>query len=726
MRRALLTIALLAGLADPAAAQVAMPHPNEFRQDQPAFFQADSADYDRDQGVVTLRGHVELWQDPRLLLADQVTYDRNTGVAHAHGHVILLEADGQTVFADDADLSQGMKDGVLMGMRALLADNGRLVANGARRTDGTINELARMVYSTCNLCQTDPSKPPLWQIRAREAVQDTENKMIEYRDAVVDIYGYPVMWLPYLSHPDPSQKRASGLLTPDFGVSKHLGAFIAQPWYWVIDGQSDATITPLIATRDGPMVEANYRHRFNDGMLTIDASVANEDSSPAAHLFSSGKFAIDDTWRWGFDIQRTTSLNYMRDFHLAGALPVLTSQAYIEGFGQGAWTRLDVRAYQPLTVSVPRETLPYVLPRYEYSFFSLPDPIAGGRFTVDAGAFNIFRYTGTNTQRASLSMGWQDEAIGRAGEVWNAQLHLDTAAYIAHQLDQQPNFAPRGTSETAQAMPTLEVKLNWPLARDAGSWGTQIVEPIAQILVAPRTQSYVGSLIPNEDSLDQDFTDANLFAVNRFPGIDRLEGGMRANVALHAAWYTPAAGKLDALVGEGFRARRDDTFLAGSGMEKTASDIVSHLSYTPTSWFDITTRQRFDNRTLQVRFAEGLSSWGPDWLKMSAGYTYSLTNPYLFYDTPGATALATTPRNEGVVGLATKYDTWHFKATARRDLALDKMVSVAGNAGYEDECFIFDVSLERRYTSINNDHGASTILFELTFKTVGQFGFHAL
>src|ERR1019366_8708338 len=99
------------------------------------------------------------------------TYDRNTDVAAASGNVVLLEPDGQTVFSDYAELTAGMKDGILKGMRALLAENGRLVANGGRRTDAHLNELSRAVYTTCNLCAKDPTRAPLWQIRAREAGQ---------------------------------------------------------------------------------------------------------------------------------------------------------------------------------------------------------------------------------------------------------------------------------------------------------------------------------------------------------------------------------------------------------------------------------------------------------------------------------------------------------------------------------------------------------------------------
>ncbi len=72
-----------------------------------------------------------------VLRADRITFDRNTNVAAATGHVVMVQPDGQVLFADYAELTQGLRDGVLRGMRAILAENGKLVANGARRTDGS-------------------------------------------------------------------------------------------------------------------------------------------------------------------------------------------------------------------------------------------------------------------------------------------------------------------------------------------------------------------------------------------------------------------------------------------------------------------------------------------------------------------------------------------------------------------------------------------------------------
>jgi len=254
-------------------------------RDQPVTFTADSVTYDRDNSLVVADGHVEAWQNDHVLRADRITFDRSTGVAAARGNVALLEPDGQVLFADYAELTQDMKNGVLRDMRAIMAENGRLAANGARRIDGQINELSRVVYSTCNLCAEDPTRAPLWQIRALSAVQDLENKKIEYQDAVLEMYGIPVGYLPYFWHPDPSVKRASGLLIPSMGGTSNIGAFFAQPYYWVIDDQSDATFTPMITTRAGPQLNLEYRYRFNSGLLLLDGLLLHWLPLCRHHLF---------------------------------------------------------------------------------------------------------------------------------------------------------------------------------------------------------------------------------------------------------------------------------------------------------------------------------------------------------------------------------------------------------------------------------------------------------
>ncbi len=712
---------LLPALARPAVAQ---------DRNAPITFTADDVQYDREAGVVTATGSVEAWQNDRTLRADKIVFDRNTNIAAATGHVVLQEADGQVLFSDYAELTQDMKDGVLSGMRALLSQNGQLAANGARRTDAKVNELTRAIYTTCNLCAQDPTRAPLWDIRAREAIQDVENKRIEYKDAVIDIYGIPVLYLPYLAHPDPTQKRASGLLVPSLGFgSRHLGTFAIVPYYVVIDESSDVTVSPEITSQAGQALLFDYRKRFNFGTTKVSASLADERGAFQGHVFAKGQFVLNDAWRYGFDINRATSATYVRDYRIAPAAYFLSSSLYVEGFGKGSWSKTNLSDYQSLTTVNYAGRLPFLLPRTQYAYLSEPDAL-GGRFNVDAGAFNLMRDNGSNTKRANLSMGWQRPFVGPVGDLWKLGFNVDSATYDSHGLTRIPSYSPISAATASQAMPTASLEFRLPLVRSAGErWGTQTIEPIAKLMVSPRGSSYRDGRISNEDSLDVDFTDATLFARNRSQGVDRLEGGVRLATALRGEWNFPAGARIEGLVGQSRRAEKDPYFSAQSGLRNTVSDVVARQAFSPGPYLDITARERFDKKSFKARFADFTLATGYKGVNMNAGYLWSSTSPYRLYDdvpgSPTYLAALATPRNEVSLGASARYDAWRVGGTARRDLRLNKFVGFEANATYEDECFIFDLRFYKRYTSVLLDRGDTGLQFNITLKTVGEFGFKA-
>jgi LPS-assembly protein len=735
LRMAMLAAMLLGGAMLPAAAQLSQltgAGQPQGDKNAPVAFTADQVTYDRDNGLVTATGHVEAWQNGTVLRAERMTFDRNTNVLAAKGNVVLLQPDGQVVFADYAELTQDMKDGVLRGMRSILAQNGRLAANGARRTGGEINELSKVVYSTCNLCKQDPTKPPLWQIRALNATQDLEHKKIEYEDALLQLYGIPVAYFPYFWTADPSVKRESGLLIPTLGNSSTIGVFFAQPYYWVIDGQSDATITPMITSKAGPQLDVEYRRRFNSGVLDMNVSAGELDGSAQGTVFAKGRFDINDTWRWGFDLNRASSINYVNDFHLAsvygGVASVLSSQLYAEGFGEGSYARFDTRFYQGLTSTVIDSKLPVVLPRYEYSYFGRTDPL-GGRLSIDTGMFNVVRASGTNTRRADLVMNWDRPFQGPVGDLWTLTLHNTAVAYDASNFNEQPNYGTTANVDNARDLPQVALKGRWPLLRDGGAWGSQLIEPIVQVVGAPIVGNSQFNLYPNEDSLDLEFTDANLFSLNRFPGIDRLEGGSRLAAALHGAWYLGGT-TFDGLIGQSYQPTKDNNFPEASGLHDQVSDVVARASFSPTPWLDLTYRTRLDKSSLATRFADATTGVGTSAFRVTGGYIYTTFNPYTFYDQappPPAGSPYYFPRNEISLGADSRFGDYHLAANVRRDLATNKLVSLGAQASYENECAIFSLLYYRQYTTDGTDlNGSSAVLFQITLKTIGQFGFHAL
>ena len=696
----------------------------------PVTFTADSVEYDRDRGLVTARGKVEAWQGERLLRAEEFTYDRNTGVATARGNVQLLEPDGQVLFADSVELRDRFRDGVLTGVRALLAANGRLAANGAQRTGGTVNELSRAVYSSCDVCPDDPV--PLWQLQARRAVQDKNEERITYRDATLRLGGVPTFYTPYFSHPDPSSPRASGFLFPSFGVTRFLGGFVETPYFWAIDDSSDLTVVPMFSTRQYPNLGLEYRKVFNFGQITADASIGSlegkdiKDNSGggqeiAGHIFARGRFTLDENWRAGFDLNRATNELYLRTFRYEYRR-VLTSQAFVEGFwGTEGYARFDSRVYQGLRPTDDTRLIPFVLPNLYYEY-APRQPVLGGLVTADVGALGIFRDVGSGTRRLASRVTWTRPEIGPIGDVWTFRVQGDALGYSAYGQQEPPSLLPGANG--SRAVGNIRAAVDWrmPLVRSAGAWGSQTIEPRVQFVTGPQTGPQ--RRVPNEDSIDFEFTDANLFALNRFTGRDRQEGGSRVDYALRAAWDFPNGGQVEGLVG-GSRRFTENGFnpYPGSGLEGRQSDYVARLRVMPVPWFETIGRVRVDDQNLtERRLVDTVANLSLGPVTLSAGYLWSPPLPYL---------QPSRVRDEVGAGFTARIGAnWRVGVSGKYDLGLDRPVLMQGVVGYEDECFILEGRFIKRFAedpATQNLYPANTVvLFRVGFKTLGDYFFRAI
>ena len=696
-------------------------------QNAPVTFTADEVQYDQNAALVMARGRVEAFQGGRILRADELTYNRSTGVATARGNVQLIEADGQVMFAESAELSNQMRDGVLEGLRGYLLQNGRIAATGARRTDGSILDLSRVLYTICDPCKDDPLAPPLWQLRARTATLDRNEQQVRYRGASLDMAGVPVMWLPYFQHPDGSAARQSGFLSPSFGITKYLGGFIETPYYWAIDESQELVLRPTTSTRVSPNLGLDYRRRFNIGEMEVLSSIGQLDGRDgtdegfAGHIFAKGRFSLDETWRAGFDANRASSDQYLRIYRY-GSQRILPTTVFTEGFwGPEGFARFDARAYQGLRSTDDISQIPLVLPNI-YADWESPEDSLGGRFTVDTSSFAIFRGTGTSTRRASSRIGYALPRMDDLGGIWTLRAQSDLAAYDFENINLAPNYA-KGDANGQSAAANLRAALDWrmPFLRNSGDWGSQVVEPRIQLVTGPMTGSQYR--IPNEDSIVYDFTDANLFSLNRFPGRDRQEGGTRADMALRGAWFMPENRQLEALVGRSFRVQEDGgPFYPLSGLENRASDWVSRLTFRPTSWLDLTGRSRREGESLAARTYDVSGTLRPsDNTSFTVGYLKAPPVPYI---TPFA------QREEIYLGVSQRLGMWRFSALGRQNIELNRPVAAALSALYEDECFIFETRFVKNYaedqTTNNLYPGATMLLFRFGFKTIGDFGLRAL
>ena len=675
--------------------------------EQPMLLTADEMTYDRDLGIVTARGSVEIADEERVLLADTVSYNQRQDVLTASGNVSLLEPSGEVIFAEHAELTGDLKDGIIHNLRVLLSDKARMAAAGARRSRGNILEMRKAVYSPCNLCPEDPTRPPLWQVKAFKVVHDKPRQTIEYSDAWLEIGGFPVAYTPYLIHPDPTVKRQSGFLVPSMGGSTDLGFIVQTPYFFNIAPHRDATLTPIFTSEEGPVLAGEYRHLLPDGKFEGDASITRDsDDEIRGHLRSEGRFDIDDTWRWGFDLDRTTDDTYLRRYGFGGG-GTLTSRLFTEGFRKRNYISANSYVFQGLSVDDDAGDIPYVAPMVEYSHVGEATPM-GGRTSLDASFLALTRTDGTDTRRLSTKAGWARPFIGSLGDLYTLSASLQGDLYHVNGVERdsdEEDFS----GVTGRLVPQAALDWRYPFVRPEGSV-YHLFEPIASVVVSP----YGGNpeKIPNEDSIDFEFDDTNLFSTNRFTGLDRIEGGPRINYGLHWGVFGRQGGSTNVLVGQSYRFKADDTFGEVSGLEDNFSDIVARVHVAPGKFIDALYRTRLSKDNLAARRNEIDLTVGPEAL--------SLSTNYVFFDRQEGSEFA--GREEVTVSLNTKLTRfWNAGMSMVQDLTSEGGIRrVALGATYEDECLIFSADLSRTFFEDRDLTPTDAVMLRATFKTLGE------
>ncbi len=705
---------LAALLARPAAAQ------RSPLTEAPVLIAADQITYDENLGIVTASGNVEIAQNDRVLLADSVSYNLKTNVVTASGNISLLDPAGNVIFANFAELTNDMAEGFIRDIRVLMSDRSRLAAASGLRTGGNTTVFKKGVFSPCELCRDDPTRAPLWQLKAIEIEHDQEEQVIRYRDAWMEIFGIPIFYTPYFEHPDPTVERQSGLLAPTFGSSDILGTTYQQPYFWAIGPDKDATIAPIVTTNQGVTTAGEYRQIFRDGRIDLRGSLGVSDRTETdgtidedalrGHIDSTARFDINKAWRWGVDAQRATDDTYLRVYNFSSE-PTLTSRAFVEGLNGRNYLAVNNYLYQGLRSTDINDELPIIFPLAEYSYMSDPG-IAGGKYTMDASLLALTRIEGRDSRRVSVALGWELPYTGPAGDVYNLVARVQGDGYWVNGVDPNSDEVnPAGPTEsglTGRVFPQLALQWRYPWVRNSGTIH-QVVEPMAQVVVAP-TGSNPGE-IPNEDSLDFEFDDTNLFSLNRFPGVDRVDPGTRVDYGLKWTVTGDEGGWASAFVGQSYRLETDSVFEAGSGVEDNFSDIVGRVEIKPTYALGLRYRFRFDKDDLSARRNELDLRIGPSALNLNLGYT--LINPGAQTDEFGDREELNWRLNSRL----SRY--WSAFGGQRIDLVDNIALQSRIGLVYADECCYVQAVFERSEFSDREIEPEDSIFVNVVFKYLG-------
>jgi LPS-assembly protein len=650
-------------------------------------------------------------------------------------------------------------------------DQTRMAAARAERSQGNYTVFHNGVYTACAPCKDDPKKPPLWQVKAARIIHDQKEHMIYFEDASLEFFGKPLAWLPYFSAPDPTVKRKTGFLMPSLTSSSIYGVGVEIPYYWAMAPNYDVTLAPKITTKQGVLMQGEFRQRLLDGAYLIRGSGIHQ-SDPGAFIDGAsrpwrgsvetdGKFAINQNWVWGWDALLLSDKYYLQDYNPSlsayrqdpDRLSVTTegvSQLYLSGAGDRSY--FDARSIYYLGFSsLDQQThIPTIHPVIDYDYI-FDRPILGGELgykinftslsrnqadfdaitanaatlsnpcaaTADPRQSCVLRGIPGSYSRFSAETQWRRSITDSLGQVFTpfASVRADAASMQINNDPTVSNFIQTGDSDLVRAMPTVGVEYRYPFI-SVQSWGTQTITPIAQIIARPN-ESQVNRW-PNEDSQSFIFDTSNLFRTDKFAGWDRVEGGGRANYGLQYTAQINKAGFVSAMFGQSAQLFGENSYaLPGasntgldSGLDKTMSDYVASFSYQPNSTLTFSSRYRLDQSTFDVKRLELETTAAFDRWNVSLMYGDYAAQPEIgFLD-----------RRQGVYGTARVKlaSNWAVFGGARYDINAEKFTATNIGLGYIDDCLILALNYMTGYSysgpTVSTNH---QIMLQLSLRTLG-------
>ncbi len=754
------------GTVTPAIAQSTLPG-IEAPADARMLLTANELIYNNDTEVVIATGGVQIDYANYNLVANRVEYDQKTGRMRAYGRVQILEPDGNTISAEEIDITDNFADGFVNALQIVTPDQTRIAAESAERRGGVETTFNNGVYTACQPCKDNPEKAPLWQVKAERVVQDERTRTIKLRNARFELFGMPIAYLPYLEVPDFNRKRKSGFLAPSFGSDDALGTWGKVPYFLTLGDSADVTVTATGYSYQGFLLDAEFRKRFENGMMTLRAAgisqrgqdrfTGNNAAVDAGIddrglIGSTGVFKINPRWTFGWDVMVESDSNFAKTYDIEGFDDTRQkSEVYLTGLGKRNYFdmrafRVDIRDGRVVNSLDPvydgyfgREMAEWredrearVHPVIDYNkIFSRP--VAGGELSLDVNAQSIsrkreyltddiFRGLEGENERLTAEMEWK-RVFTTEGGLRLTPL-LAARGDLHHFNTTSVSTTIYGDDNATRGMLTAGLEASYPILATTAN-ASHVFEPIAQVFA--RNDEDIAGGLPNEDAQSFVFDATSLFERDKFSGYDRIEGGSRANLGFRYTGTFDNGVTTQAIFGQSYHLAGVNSFAVdsltyagrNSGLDTDVSDVVAYAAVELPVGVGLSASGRFDKDTFEAQRTDLTASFTHE--KLAGSITYSDIKAQRQAGQPG---YGSEVDREGLNGsLSLKFaDNWRVFGSSGYDLVDERFSTSTFGVAYEDECVALTVSYKHT-PSYTTDPNKWSIGARLSLRTLGDLDY---
>ena len=533
---------------------------------------SDRARYGED-GSVSLAGEVLLRRDNSQVEAPEVRVGPARESAQVTGPLALRDQ-GLLVRGDAAEVSL-QSDAASVDVAHYVAHEARLRGDAqrlARLEDGRYR-LTDASFTTC-----EPGSQA-WRLVGSDILLDREAGFGTATHARLEVQDVPVFYWPWVRFPI-DDRRQSGFLWPVLSASGD-GLDYAQPYYFNLAPNYDATLTPRFITDRGFLLGGEFRYLqqgpSQQGYAgTIEGAYLANDQGKSSSNPNDPPDAFEGEDRWYVDYRHQGRLNQRMDYRLAyGAA---SDGRYFDDFGRdfgesdtAYLPRLALFDYSGDTWQLEAraqgyQRLDYPLAERDKPFYRLPSLTANARWDQDNGFYQQWRSNATYFWRdvieqqvplreaATGSRVHLAPALGwRADPSWGFLEPRVELLHTAYELDYGNLNTDRDTT-LSRTVPVSSLDGGLVFERDLSAFGEgyrQTLEPRLNYAYVPAEDQQE---FPDFDTNERAFSWGQLWSPYRFSGVDRVGDLNRLSAGLSSRLLEDDSGRqrLDVGVGQGF------------------------------------------------------------------------------------------------------------------------------------------------------------------------------
>ena len=516
-------------------------------------------------GVTQASGKVVVKRLDMTLNADLLTYDRLSDTAHAQGNV-RIDRGLDWFSADRMDLELTRSAGTLIGTEYEL---------GARQSGGHAQriELIDRNHSTAYVanytsCARDGPDAPDWIITGDQIDIDTTSNEGRATHAVLRFLGVPILAAPSLTFPVTAERK-SGWLPPTGDLSNRSGFAVSVPYYWNIEPNIDATLSPGYATKRGVELAGEVRYlEPNDlGQLTGYLLPADMDAHNRTRggLEWAHEGSRSDWLSYSARVQHVSDDAYWKDF--PSQMPALTQRLLptdLSGtrrflpFGDSGEidTYARVQRFQTLQdpneydtsalIAVPYQRSPQIGMR---SNLTLANQL---RFDVETevNRFDLSRqdqenyYIGQDNLHPLAANSTAKNPDVRVGGVRAHVIGSVARDFTSDWGHFEPRVAINGATyrsdidslgnrvDATRWIPTFSADSGFSFERQATLFGRELTQTLEPRFLYVLTPFHEQRKFPLYDTAAKDFNEVSMYSDNQFSGNDRVSDENRLTAGI--------------------------------------------------------------------------------------------------------------------------------------------------------------------------------------------------